>query len=131
MVPRRDSEGKDTRNLVQAAYTPEEERSIKEWKTELKEWKRGEAIVKQQIAATIPDSLFMKIHNKGTACEIWEALQGDFQNKSRMVAMDLQRRLQQERWRRLLCDVYAGIESGAGATQMSWIKRDCKVRATA
>ena len=56
-----------------------------------------EAVVKQQIAATIPDSLFMKIQNKGTALEIWEALQGDFQNKSRMVAVDLRRRLQQER----------------------------------
>jgi len=53
MVPRKDSEGKDTRDVVQAAYTREEERDIKEWKAELKEWKRGEAIVKQQIAATI------------------------------------------------------------------------------
>ena len=97
MVPRKDSEGKDTRDFVQAAHTPEEEWGIKEWKAELKEWKRGEAIVKQQVAATIPDSLFMKIHDKGTAREIWEALQGDFQNKSRMVAVDLRRHLQQER----------------------------------
>jgi hypothetical protein len=97
MVPRKDSEGRDTRDFVQAAYTPEEERGIKEWKAELKEWKRGEAIVKQQIAATIPDSLFMKIRDKGTAYEIWEALRNDFQNKSRMVAVDLRRRLQQER----------------------------------
>jgi len=79
MIPRRDSE---TRDFVQATYTPEEERLIKEWRAELKEWKRGEAIVKQQIAATIPDSLFMKIRNQGTALEIWEALQSDFQNKS-------------------------------------------------
>src|SRR6266511_996812 len=42
MVPRRDSEGKETRDLVQVAYTPDEDRSIKEWKAELKEWKRGE-----------------------------------------------------------------------------------------
>jgi hypothetical protein len=97
MVPRKDDEGKDTQDLVQAAYTQEEERGIKEWKAELKEWKRGEAIVKQQIAATIPDSLFMKIRNKGTALEIWDALRGDFQNKSHMVAVDLRRRLQQER----------------------------------
>ena len=96
MVPRRDSEGKDTRDLVQATYTPDEERGIKDWKAELKEWKRGEAIIKQQIAATIPDSLFMKIRDKGTALEIWEALKGDFQNKSRIVAVDLRRRLQQE-----------------------------------
>jgi len=70
---------------------------MKEWKMVLKEWKQGEAVVKQQIAATIPDSLFMKIQNKGTALEIWEALQGDFQNKSQIVAVDLRRHLQQER----------------------------------
>ena len=40
-------------------------------------------------------------------------------------------RLQQECRRRLLRDVYAGIESGAGATQMPRIKRNSKVRATA
>ena len=97
MVPRRDSEGKETRDFVQAAYTQEEEKSIEEWKAELKEWKQGEAIVRQQIAATIPDSLFMKIRDKGTGLEIWEALQRDFQNKSWMVAMDLRCRLQQER----------------------------------
>ena len=89
MILEKDSEGKETRDLVQAAYTQEEERGIKEWK-------RGEAIVKQQIAATIPDSLFMKIRNKGTALKIWDALRGDFQNKSCMVAVDLRRRLQQE-----------------------------------
>jgi hypothetical protein len=32
-----------------------------EWKKETKLWKQGEAIVKQQITGTIPDSLFMKI----------------------------------------------------------------------
>ena len=35
--------------------------------------------------------------DKGTALKIWEALQGDFQNKSQMVAVDLRQRLQQER----------------------------------
>jgi hypothetical protein len=39
----------------------------------------------------------MKIHHKGTALEIWQALQSDFQNKSQMVAVDLRQRLQQER----------------------------------
>jgi hypothetical protein len=57
MVPRKDSEGRETRDLVHAPYTQEEERSVKEWKAELKAWKRGEAVVKQQIAATIPDSI--------------------------------------------------------------------------
>ena len=67
------------------------------WKQELKVWNQGEAIVKQQIAATISDSLFMKIRGKGTAHEIWKALAKDFEKRSRMVSVDLRRRLQQER----------------------------------
>ena len=38
-----------------------------EWKKAVKEWRQGEAVVKQQIAGTILDSLFMKIQGKGTA----------------------------------------------------------------
>jgi hypothetical protein len=78
--------------ITKAAYTQEEERLIKEWKVEQKDWRQGEAIVKQQIAATIPDSLFMKIRDKGTALEIWDALQNDFQKKSCMIAVDLSNR---------------------------------------
>jgi hypothetical protein len=32
-----------------------------EWRKAVKEWRQGEAVVKQQIAGTIPDSLFMKV----------------------------------------------------------------------
>ena len=67
------------------------------WEDKLKVWRQGEAVVKQQIAATIPDSLFMKIRGKGSAREIWEAIAADFQNKSRLVSVDLRRRLQQLR----------------------------------
>ena len=76
--------------------TAEDGRKLEVWKKELRAWKLGEAVVKQQIAATIPDSLFMKIRTKGTAREIWEALKKDFQNKSRMVSVDLRRRLHQQ-----------------------------------
>ena len=38
-----------------------------EWKKAVKEWRQGEDVVKQQIAGTILDSLFMKIRGKGTA----------------------------------------------------------------
>ena len=41
MVPRQNSDGKETQVYVQVVYTQEEERSIKEWKVELKEWKQG------------------------------------------------------------------------------------------
>ena len=67
------------------------------WKKELKIWKQDEAIVKQQIAGTIPDSLFMKIRNHTTAFDIWDALTKEFQVKSRMVSVDLRRRLGEEK----------------------------------
>ncbi|TBU21882.1 hypothetical protein BD309DRAFT_819537, partial [Dichomitus squalens] len=56
---------------------------------ELAGWKKGEAIVKQLIASTIPDSLFMKVRAKGTAHAIWQALAAEFEKRSRMVSLDL------------------------------------------
>ncbi|TBU36050.1 hypothetical protein BD309DRAFT_825181, partial [Dichomitus squalens] len=57
--------------------------------TGLATWKKGEAIVKQLIASTIPDSLFMKVRAKGTARAIWQALASEFEKRSRMVSLDL------------------------------------------
>lgn len=68
-----------------------------EWKRELKTWKQGEAIMKQQIVGSIPDSEFIKIRGQPTALGMWTALSNQFQNKSRMVSVDLRRRLQEER----------------------------------
>jgi len=77
--------------------TPAEDVLNAEWRKELKTWNQGEAIVKQQIAATISDSQFMKICGKPTAYDIWDTLTREFENKSRTVSVDLRRRLQQER----------------------------------
>ena len=63
----------------------------------MKKWKQDEAITKQQIASSIPDSLFMKIRAKGTAHEIWQDPENHFQKRSRMVFVDLRRRLQDQR----------------------------------
>jgi len=75
-------------------FSDEEKQLDLEWKKELKEWKQGEALAKQQIASSIPDSLFMKIRAKGTAQAIWTELENHYQNRSRMVSVDLRRRLQ-------------------------------------
>jgi len=72
-------------------FTAAEMTAKLEWKKKLKIWKQGEAIVKQQIAATIPDSLFMKIRGKGNALEIWSSLTKEFEKKSQSVAMDLRK----------------------------------------
>jgi len=39
----------------------EDKRRLKVWKGKLQVWKHREAVVKQQIVGTIPDSLFMQI----------------------------------------------------------------------
>jgi len=70
---------------------------VDEWKKNVKEWKQGEAVAKQQIASSIPDSLFMKVRAKGTAYEIWTELGNHFEKRSRMVSIDLRRRLQELR----------------------------------
>jgi hypothetical protein len=69
----------------------------KEYQREFREWRQSEAVAKQQIASSIPDSLFMKIRAKGTAYEIWKELENHFQNRSRMVSVDLRRRIQEVR----------------------------------
>src|SRR5271168_1374518 len=63
----------------------------------MKEWNQGEAIAKQQIASSIPDSLFMKVRAKGTARAIWTELENHFQKRSRMVSVDLRRRLKDQK----------------------------------
>lgn len=82
---------------LNAALSAEELVTEAEWKKSLKAWKQGEAIVKQQIAGTILDSLFMKIRRHTTAKGIWDALSSDFQNRLQMVSVDLRRRFQEEK----------------------------------
>ncbi|KAG2751127.1 hypothetical protein P692DRAFT_201709886, partial [Suillus brevipes Sb2] len=51
--------------------TTDEVRELAAYKTAMKEWRMGEAITKQQIASTIPDSLFIQVKNLDTAQEIF------------------------------------------------------------
>ena len=66
------------------------------YQTELATWKKGEAIIKQLIASTIPDSLFMKVRAKGAVHATWMALASEFEKRSRMISLDLRRRRLQE-----------------------------------
>src|SRR6266545_4557988 len=88
--------GADGREREVDDSSSDDEKKLEAWQEKVKVWRQGEAVVKQQIAVTIPDSLFMKIRTKGTAYQIWEALTLEFQNKSRMVSVDLRRQLQQQ-----------------------------------
>ena len=79
----------DKASKSKEGLSAEQTRLINEWKKELKEWKSGEAIAKQQIASSIPDSLFMKVQAKGTTYEIWSELRKHFEKRSRMVSINL------------------------------------------
>ena len=68
-----------------------------EWKRELREWRAGEAVAKQQVASSIPDSLFLKIRSNGSAFQIWKALGDHFEKRSQMVAINLRRCIQNQR----------------------------------
>lgn len=77
--------------------TADQKTLVTNWEDKLQTWRKGEAIVKQQIAGTIPDSLFMKICKLPTAFDVWAALASDHEQRSRMYSVDLRRRLQMER----------------------------------
>jgi hypothetical protein len=55
---------------ITTAFTPAKVALNVAYKEDLKTWQQGEAVVKQQIAGTIPDSLFMKICGHTTAWQI-------------------------------------------------------------
>ena len=50
-----------TKEEREKALSEEKEKLEADWKKDVKEWKQGKAIVKQQIASSILNSLFIKI----------------------------------------------------------------------
>jgi hypothetical protein len=44
----------------------------------------------------IPDSLFLKVKGEKTAREMWEKVKNKYEKKSKMVTVDLRRKLQDE-----------------------------------
>src|SRR5262245_24069294 len=62
-----------------------------------KDYKTGQAQVKQAIAATIPTSIFNKIKTKKLASDVWDALVAHCQERSGMISVDLRRKMQELR----------------------------------
>ena len=62
--------------------TSDEVKELAAYKTAMKEWRMGEAVVKQQIAGTIPDSLFIQIKGLETAKDIFAHLLNLFEKCS-------------------------------------------------
>jgi len=63
----------------------------------MKYWSKHDGYVKQVIAASLPESLFLRVQKEETAKSVWDTLTNLFQNRSRVVAIDLRRKLQETR----------------------------------
>ena len=62
-------------------------------------WGLGEAAVKQAIAASVPDSVFMHIKGNTRAMDVWNALRALFKGHTQMIIVDLCRQLQTSKCR--------------------------------
>jgi hypothetical protein len=60
-------------------------------------WQTGEAVLKQAIASTIPDSLFLDVRKELTVKLMWDAVTNKREKKSHMVTVDLRCKLQSEK----------------------------------
>jgi hypothetical protein len=70
---------------------------LEAYRKAVKLWTSGEAIIRQGIAGTVPDSVYMETRKKGTAGEMWQAVISRYETRSRMVMVDMRRKLQDER----------------------------------
>ena len=73
--------------------TAEQVGLIEKYTKELNQYLQEQAIVFQQIASTIPDSLYLKIKGKPTVKEAWDALKADFERRSHMITIELRKQL--------------------------------------
>lgn len=60
-------------------------------------WEREDAIVKQHIAATIPNAAFKRMKEDMSAREVWDDLDAQFKNKSDIIREHLKTSLQNQR----------------------------------
>ena len=89
--------GPEGRGSTSKELTTEQVSLIEKYTKDLNQYLQEQAIVFQQIASTIPDSLYLKIKGKPTVKEAWDALKADFERRSRMITIELRKRLQDTR----------------------------------
>ena len=73
--------------------TTEEKEAVREYEASRQKWVEEDALIKQQISVTLPDSLFIDIMSKDTSYECFEVLQNKFENRSFVVAVEKRRQL--------------------------------------
>src|ERR1700735_5250802 len=95
-----DGTGKPPSNPVPSPRAPlmeDQETAMNEYNELLTKWEMEENIVKQALASVIPDSLFVEVRRKETAALMWDAVKDQREKKSRMVTVDMRRKLQSEK----------------------------------
>jgi hypothetical protein len=80
-----------------ATPTEDEQKALDAWETTNAEWISNDAIIKQGIAAMIPDSLFLKVMGETTAKGMWTKVKQEFEQRSQMLKVDLRRKLQEKK----------------------------------
>ena len=58
------------------------------------QWAHGEAIVKQAIAALVPNSIFNHIKRSTHTKDVWDVLKKLFEGRTQMIVVDLRRQIQ-------------------------------------
>ena len=87
------TEGKD------ASWTPTEladKAAVALYDETLAKWRQENGYVKQLIGSALLETLFMEIWNEPLAHSIWTILSNEFENWSCVVAIELQRKLQEQ-----------------------------------
>ena len=74
-----------------------QQKALDDYRSELSRWQSDEAIVRQAIASTISNSLFLEVRKRETALGMWEAVKDQREKKSQMVTVDMRCKLQAEK----------------------------------
>ncbi len=70
----------------------EELKALQDAHTLMDKYKQQECIIKQQIYATIPNTLLLKVQSKVTTVDVWNTVQNEMKNKSEMYRVDMRQR---------------------------------------
>jgi hypothetical protein len=80
-----------------SAPTADETTAYNTYLAQRRIWKSAQAVLKQGLASVIPDSLFLKVKDAENAKGMWDRVKDEYEKKSKMVTVDLRRKLQDER----------------------------------
>lgn len=76
-----------------AKQTGDDQKAIAEYQGLFDVWNQHENLVHAQLAASIEDSMLMKLSHCDSAAHMWKTLCYEFEGKTRMVQVDLRRKM--------------------------------------